>query len=159
MWLFGSAVPSNVRARLSLARGERALAYATAPDGHLVVTNHRLHLPQGRSVPWEMIDWANWTEDGLSFLEVGSGTQHVTVREPGRVPEVVQERVTATITVNQHVPLTGDGRGVRLVARRSPATDEIVWHARFDEGLDSQDAEINHRAGLALAKLRERMGI
>lgn len=159
-WLFGAAVPARVRTRLSLARGERALAHASSPAGAVVATNHRLHLPEGRAVPWEMVDRATWDEDGMTFVEVGAGTQHVPVTEPGRLPEAVQERVTATIVVNQHVPLAADGtRGVRLIARRSPVTDEVVWHARFDEGLDSADPDINQRAGVALADLRERMGI
>lgn len=160
---FRNALPAEVRSRLDLEPGERVLAHARADEGVLVATNLALHLPDAPALRWERVDHARWSEGVFTVTELGVVTRRYVVSEPNRLPETVQERVNATVVVSQHVPLTaGDNpAGVRFVARRSPGADadSIVWHARFDTGLDPNDPETNQRAGAALADLRDRMGI
>ena len=44
------------------------------------------------------------------------------IDEPGRLLELVRERVTASVVLQRHVPVDGR-RGVRVIARRAPAAD------------------------------------
>lgn len=168
-----NALPEELRSRLALQRGERVLARAGGGADALVATDRALHLPDGRAVPWEHIDRARWSDEGFTFTEEGCGRRVFPVSEPGRLAEVVYERVTATIVVTRHVPLEdtadteagadGDGnggaRGFRLVARRPPGGAEISWQVHVDDGVDPQDPRVTARAGPALAALREQMGV
>ena len=76
----------------------------------------------------------------------------------GRLPEVVRERVTASIVIQHHVELVGE-RGARLLARRVPGTTDLRWSVVFDAGLDPADPELRRRADEALAVLRTSLGI
>ncbi|MBV2363008.1 hypothetical protein ACFPZ0_10575 [Streptomonospora nanhaiensis] len=175
-----AALPAEVRARVRLARGERVLAHTGAAEGTLVATDRALHLPDGRAVPWEHVDRARWTEDAFAFVEEGRGEHRFAVADPGRLAEVVYERVTATILVSRHVPLgaaaddTGTGadpdpgagsapatagRGFRLVARRPPGGSDVTWQVHMDEGVDPQDPRVAARVAPALAALRDQMGV
>ncbi|MUL40262.1 hypothetical protein FZ103_03550 [Streptomonospora sp. PA3] len=157
-----TALPEDLRSRLSLQRGERVLALTGGGANALVATDRALHLPDGRAVPWEHIDRARWSDEGFTFTEEGRGRQVFRVEEPGRLAEVVYERVTATIVVTRHVSIE-DGedspRGFRLVARRRPGGSEISWQVHVDEGVDPQDPRVAARAAPALAALREQMGV
>ncbi|QBI53362.1 hypothetical protein [Streptomonospora litoralis] len=156
-----AGLPEGLRSRLALRRGERVLARTGGGDDALVATDRALHLPDGHVVPWEHIDRARWTEEGFTFTEEGHGRRVFRVDEPGRLAEVVYERVTATIVVTRHIPLEGpdEGRGFRLVARRPPGGSEISWQVHVDDGVDPQDPRVAERAGPALAALREQMGV
>jgi len=156
-----ASLPPEVRSGLRLERGERVLAHAAAgADGVLVATTGALHLPGGHRVPWERIDRARWDAEGLRFVEEGSGEHAFPVAEPGRLPEVVYERVTATIVAGRHVPLPGaGGAGFRLVARRPPGGSRIDWRVHLDEGVDPGDPGGRTAAERALALIREQTGV
>lgn len=166
-WFWRDRLPAEIRSSLELRRGERVLAHAPADEGLLVATTQALHLPTEAGhdrVPWERIDQARWEESGLTFAESGAGVRSFAVSEPGLLPEVLQERVTATIAASEHIvlPAGGDAAlGVRLAARRAPGADAatVTWQARFDPGLDPSDPETRHQAELALAELREQTGL
>ncbi|KIH98612.1 hypothetical protein LP52_12375 [Streptomonospora alba] len=158
-----TGLPEGLRSRISLQRGERVLAVTGGgADAALVATDRALHLPDGHAVPWEHIDRARWTEEGLTFTEEGHGRRVFGVEDPGRLAEVVYERVTATIVVSRHVPLEGggeDGEGFRLVARRPPGGTDVSWQVHVDEGVDPQDPRVAALAGPELAALRAQMGV
>ncbi|MDF5757006.1 hypothetical protein [Spongiactinospora sp. TRM90649] len=153
---FGSR---RLPAGVSVDDGERVLTHAgTDDDGHLVATDRALYLPGGARLPWYLIDRGEWGEDGLRLLTT-EGKRHVfRVPVPGRLPEVVKERVTSSILVSRHVPLPGRG-GVRLVARRVPGQDEPIWEFLFDEGLDPDDPGLRALAEQALEGVRRSYGI
>ncbi|MFD0774140.1 hypothetical protein ACFQZ2_09410 [Streptomonospora algeriensis] len=156
-----TALPEELRPRVLLQRGERVLAVSGGGADALVGTDRALHLPDGHAVPWEHIDRARWTEEGLTFTEEGHGRREFRIEDPGRLAEVVYERVTATIVVSRHVPLEGgeDAEGFRLVARRAPGGSEVSWQVHVDEGVDPQDPRVAAQAGPELAALREQMGV
>ncbi|WP_026120819.1 hypothetical protein [Nocardiopsis potens] len=155
-----TSLPPEVRSGLRLERGERVLAHAAGDGGVLVATTGALHLPGGHRVPWERIDRARWDDEGLRFTEEGSGEHVFPVAEPGRLPEVVHERVTSTIVAGRHVPLPGaGGAGFRLVARRPPGGSRIDWRIHLDEGVDPGDPRVRAEAERALALIREQTGI
>lgn len=130
---------------------ERVLAIATMPgDGHCVATSWGLWIPGEdgpRRVGWHLVTKAAWgdgvfrlveareVEDlGGAVLLADRGVQTVRLVEPGRVPEVVQERVTASIRTRHHRDLPGGGAW--FVQRKVPGRDGIVLQVRPDPGTD-----------------------
>jgi hypothetical protein len=112
-------------------------------------------------LPWERIGAASWRDDALevsvSFPRRTPERLLLRFEEPGRLPEAVRDRVTASIVVNEHVRI--DGRlGVRVVGRRRAGQDALVWTLAFDRGLDPDDPWVRGRAEEELARLREMTG-
>lgn len=161
-----------MRARLDRLRprrlpsGERPLASATASDGTLVAgTRDALHIGDLR-LPWEDVGAAEWDADTstLTVNELGSGrgqrpVHRLVIEEPGRLLELVRERVTATIVIQRHVPLQGR-RGLEVVARR-PARGgaQLRWSLEYDEGVDPTDPYVQRAAEAAYAELRREVGL
>lgn len=150
--------------------GERLLAWAPlrAPrDGapHLVGgTRDALYVP-GR-IPWEQVASADWDNDTdtLRVVEVGSFGEPAPVHalvlnDAGRLLQLVRERVTASIVVQRHVPVTGR-RSVRILARRPPglAAADLAWFVEYDEGLDPADPAVAAVVDEALALARADVG-
>jgi hypothetical protein len=152
------------RPPIEVATGERLLAWATTAEGPVGGTRDALYLP-GARVPWEKVQASDWDSDAsvLRISEVGSwGTarpEHVlTVEEPGRLLELVRERVTASVVLQRHVPLEGR-RGVRVIARRAPRGDQPVeWLYEYDEGIDPDDPAVRFEAERALVAARDELG-
>jgi hypothetical protein len=96
----------------------------------------------------------------LRVTEVGTWgerrPQHrFTIEEPGRLLELVRERVTASVVLQRHVALQGR-RGVRVIARRAPRGNQpLQWIYEYDEGIDPDDPFVRHAAAEALAAARD----
>ncbi|MBI1378565.1 MAG: hypothetical protein GC157_13935 [Frankiales bacterium] len=157
--------PAEVRARVP---GERVLAWAPSGRSSVVATETALLLPEvdgvATRVPWDLVVRASWVEGALELVaqEVPGGPP-VTSRigydeDPGSLPEVVRERVNASIVVQRRVDLVGE-RGIRVLARRQPGSTELRWSVVFDAGLDPRDPELRRRADEALAELRVSLGV
>ncbi|KQY61796.1 MULTISPECIES: hypothetical protein [unclassified Nocardioides] len=164
MRLFGNALPDEVRAA-DLPTGEKALAGAVGTDGVVLVgTRDALYVGE-RRIPWETVEKADWSQDAstLTVTEVGSWGEvrpvHVVpLDEPGRLLELVRERVTASVVLQRHVPIRGR-RGVFVIARRAPRGDQPVqWVYEFEEGVDPDDPEVRRRAAAALEVVRGEVG-
>jgi hypothetical protein len=81
-----------------------------------------------------------------------------TIEEPGRLLELVRERVTASVVLQRHVAITG-GRGLRVIARRAPRGDQPVqWLYEYDRGIDPDDPDVRRIAEEALATARDDVG-
>ena len=99
----------------------------------------------------------------LRVSEVGTWGEHrpehrFTIEEPGRLLELVRERVTASVVLQRHVPVQGR-RGVRVIARRAPRGDRpVVWLFEYDAGVDPEDPEVQRAAREALAAAQEEVG-
>jgi len=138
---------------MRLGPGERVLAAAADASGNWLAGSARaLHLgsPTGWTVlPWERIDRAAWDREGerLEVIEVAEFGQpqprHLhRIDEPGRLLELLHERVSASVLITRHVPVEGS-RGLRIVGRRAPGTDDpIVWSALLDDTLDPRDPSV-----------------
>ena len=91
----------------------------------------------------------------LRVTEVGTWGERrpehrFTIGEPGRLLELVRERVTASIVLQRHVSVDGR-RGLRVIARRAPRGDRPVqWVYEYDEGVDPDDPEVRRLAAEAL---------
>lgn len=154
------------RPALEVAPGERLLAWASPPDGPdgtaVGGTRDALYLPH--RLPWEEVATAEWDadEEVLRVVEVGTFGQpqpvhRLRLAEPGRLLQLVRERVTASIVVQRHVPVS-TRREVRVLGRRSPRGGEIAWFVEYDAGLDPADPTVREVVEQALATARADVG-
>ena len=82
-----------------------------------------------------------------------------TLTDPGRLLELVRERVTASVVLQRHVTL-GRRRGLRVIARRAPSgAGAVQWVYEYDEGVDPDDPEVRAAADEALELARRDVGL
>jgi hypothetical protein len=167
MALFAKRLRPPAELRALFGDHERLLAMAEDGPAAVAATQVGLWLPvaedagsaeSGRPAGWRRIGWdqvvlATWTEGGLQVIEgvldaagVVTDLPPLTLRlaEPRNLPAVVKTRVEASIARWEQVRVPGGT--ARIVARRRPGTDGLVWTARLDSGTpDSEPA----RAALA----------
>ena len=155
---------------VAVPRGEKVLASATTTDGTVLAgTRDAFYVAadgETRRVPWEQVEAADWDRDTDTFRlsEVGSWGDHrpvhtATLPEPGRLLELVRERVTASVVLQRHVTL-GRRRGLRVIARRAPSgAGAVQWVYEYDEGVDPDDPEVRAAAGEALELARRDVGL
>lgn len=174
------------RPDITVAPGERVLAWAVTGDGTIVAgTRDALYIsavvepgpsvvepgpsavePVETRIPWEQVEAADWDDDTsvLRVAEVGSwGAERpehqLPVAEPGRLLELVRERVTASVVLQRHVAVHGR-RGVFVIARRAPRGDRPVqWVFEFDDGIDPEDPVVRRAAEAALAAAQDEVGL
>lgn len=144
--------PAEVRQRV-----RRPLAWAPVAGDWVIADAQTLHLPHREALPWAQVVRAAW-DDPVLELQLPEGPYRLVIERPGNIPEVVNERVKASVVVQHHVPLRGD-KGVRLVARRTPGTTDVTWRVTFDTGLDPQDPDLRSMADAALQDLRTTLGL
>jgi hypothetical protein len=81
------------------------------------------------------------------------------VEGPGRLLELVRERVTASVLLIRHVPLEGT-RGIKVVARRAPTGGgDIDWSFWLGDRLDPNDPQVRAAAERGLAEARSELGL
>lgn len=164
-WRRRSPVP-----RIEVGRREKVLAVITAADGTVLAgTRDAFYLERDgetRRVPWEQVEAAGWDRDTDIFRlsEVGSwGEQRpvhtVTLTDPGRLLELVHERVTASIVLQRHVAVA-HRRGLRVIARRAPSgSGGVHWVYEYDEGVDPDDPAVRAAAREALELAQRDVGL
>jgi hypothetical protein len=152
-----------VAARRRLARSEHVVGWAEVtgeePAQPLVVTNLGIWWPDGadaRRIGWERIDKAVWSDETLTVVEADvlddvllAERPPVSVRlsQPRSVPAAVRKRVESTVARRQEIVV--QGWVVRIVARRVPGRDGLVWWARLPDGLaDSAAVRAEVRAAI-----------
>jgi hypothetical protein len=135
----------------TLEPDERVLAIGVLTGGgHLVVTSWGLWIPASeetvRRVGWHLVSRAAWGNGAIELVEadeeragaavllVDRPVLRLRLAEPGRVPEVVQERVTDSIRTRHHRDLPGGGAW--FVQRKVPGRDGMVLQVRPDPGTD-----------------------
>jgi hypothetical protein len=158
-----SGPPPDVRAVPAV--GERVIAWGRDSEGSpIVVTRLALYLPTSygfaRRLPFEQVATATWDDPVLAVHTVGPARGNMAVRltRPGKVPEAVRERVTASIVVSEHVAL-GPGAGAQITARRDGTGDQLTWNVIFDVGLDASDTALRQAADDAIARIRQTTGL
>ncbi len=127
-------------------------------------TARALYLPDGTVLGWNEVDEVVWDleESTLDLVTLPidgpARSYRIHLPDPGRLPELVRERVTASIVVNQHVPLAGRA-GAKIIARRVTGRDELDWIVVYDAGIDGADPVIMERVQAAVAILRRDLGV
>lgn len=144
--------PAEVRSRVA-----RPLAWAPVGGDWVVATAEELLLPLREPLGWDEVVRAAW-DDPVLELQLPEGPYRLVIERPGDIPQVVNERVKASVVVQHHVPLVGES-GVRIVARRRPGGTDVTWRVIFDPGLDPADPDLRARADAALAQLRGSLGL
>ena len=160
-------LPEDVRAALA---DDRPLAWAEDDAGGWVVgTRDRLHLvaADGSAAAWgwEEVHRADWDKETETLtvepVEAYAApvVRHVRrLPEPGDLVPLVRERVTATVVVQQRVPVRGK-QGFRVIGRRPPAGGEVVWAFELDQGLDPDDPVVQEATRRALVEAQASVGL
>lgn len=152
-----------------LLSGERVLAWgllSEETDGSTpvaVASDVALYIPSAQlRMPYELILKGQWDDPVLEITATPRGKEvprrvTLTFSQPGLIPDVVYERVNATIVLQTHEDLVGD-KGATFVARRTDG-DVITWNVIFDVELDPRDEQLRELADARLVSLRESAGI
>jgi hypothetical protein len=157
--------PRSLRPKLDT--GERLLAWARVADGPdqaVVITTLGLWLPGRARLGWHQIHKATWSGSRLTVIPSapvgepvvvdGAGSYtvltdaepvSVTLAEPGDVPAE-----TRSVAYTAHHPLPEGG--VRVVGRRVPGANGLVWHVRYDDGTRFDDPEVVARTSELVAE-------
>jgi hypothetical protein len=134
-----------------LPKHERVVSWADTDDGrHIVATPAGLWWPgeggQLRLIGWQYIDKAVWRDGTLTVVEAEVVDDLLLVEKPPvavrvsvarDLPPTVRKRVEANIVHRQVQPVSGGS--ARLVARRVPGRDGLVWWARLEDGLQADE--------------------
>jgi len=164
-------LPDTITQSLDLIPGERVLAFGTDPLGRYVIaTTQGLHL-QRRPPAYSRLDWSSIRHasfDSMALrLDVDEPSSEGTVSatalkvpllDHGDLPQVVRDRIMASIALQQHVALRGR-LGVTVAARRQPGSDDLQWGVTYDNGLDATDPELAADAADALTQVRAESGL
>ncbi len=160
------APPAAVLARAELARGEKVLASTESAGVWLLGTRSAFVVvgdAQHSRIPWEQVAQASWERDEstLEVSEVGEWglsrpVHRFTLAEPGRLLELMRERVTASVVLQRRSVVRGRS-GFNVIARRPPTGGDVAWFVEYDEGVDPDDPAVRDLADHALAQARSEL--
>ena len=142
---------------------ERVLAAARLTDGGWLLATDRGVVGTGVRLDWSSITHAQWNDEesalSVSRLDETGASREQTWRidEPGMLPETVHERVTATILLSRRLPVEGR-RGVRVVARRQPGSDELLWQVVADPGIDATAPAVRAQVAAVMRSMAAELG-
>lgn len=148
---------------------DRVVAWATVAGERYVVASVRgLWWPVAgddpaamRRIPWELVDKAVWRDGVLVVVEadilddlilVDRSPTALPLLEPGEVPAQVKRRVDASVLRSEIVPVVGGQ--ARIVARRVPGRDGLVWWARL-EGSTPDNVMVRDQVEAAIARFTD----
>jgi hypothetical protein len=145
-------------------RPARILAWASTSTGYSIASPSLLSYGDEeawRHVGWHEIERGGWNAElrKLSWvLHAAPGKPSprgsLELIEPGRLPELFPERISATIAIERFVPLVGE-RGVTITARRDlAASGRITWHSTLTRGLNWETHGVRAAVDQAMEELR-----
>jgi hypothetical protein len=161
---------ADLRAQLGFEPRERLLAVGAAPaGGYALAATDRALYHRGDGAAWARLGWeqvirVGWEPaDGRLAITGLNGAMRtravVPLRERGNLPEVAMERITHTRLGSWRIVLPG-GPSLAVVARRRPATDELLWFVfcagdNLDLSVGDQRAQVER----AIAQLAAESGL
>lgn len=164
-------VPSDVRDSLPLQAGERILAGAVDTDGRWQVGSQSAFFlttqDRTRRIAWEVVDRASWDKEQstLTVVEIadfGDVEPQTVLRfdDPGRLLELVRERITASVLLTRRVSVENEPRKtVTVIARRSPErTGDVTFAYLIDHDLDPDSSAARAAGARGLASLKQDLG-
>jgi hypothetical protein len=154
-----SRAPRLDPALTALLGGRRPLATASSADGEVVGTVDRLFFADGSGwaeQPWHEVEHGGWDgESGTLSWTTTSGDRHaIRLTEPRGLPDLFNERVTATIVATRTLDLGRHLKGV-LTGRRdlSPGATGVLWHVTPGHGTTAADLANDPLVSLELERL------
>jgi hypothetical protein len=111
---------------------------------------------------WDQVAQAAWSETA-SMLQVSwaDGRRPLVLEmadSPGFLPEVVRERVEASVVLSRRIEVSGR-RGVRVAVRREAPGTPLSTQVVADRGVDLTEPGLAARIAGDLAELAEQVGL
>lgn len=138
------------------------MAWALTDSGQPVVAGSGgLYLPGQQRLDWADIERVGWRRPQLTVWQsatvAGSGQRWaVTLQEQDELAEAVRTHVSASVGWSTHYAITGGG--VRVVGRRRPGHDLLIWQLVYDRGTDPDDPVVRAQAEQLLLDARRTIG-
>jgi hypothetical protein len=144
------------------AVSDRRLAWGVTEDGLALVASPTCLHVGAEQLAWTDVEKVGWADPLLRLTEMaevaGAGRVHLwELAEEHGLAETVRERVTASIAWSDVRRLQPDGE-VRLVGRRVPGQDLLVWQAVWQEGTDPSDPLLRTQVESMVTGLRASIG-
>lgn len=152
-------LPDAVR---DLQVDERRLGWGVTEGGlPLVAAPSALHLGD-QVLPWVEVAHVGWEPPLLTLREVaevdGAGRLHeLVLAEDAGLAQVVRAQVTSSVAWSDVRRLQPRGK-VRVVARRLPDRDALLWQTVWLDGTDPDDPALRAQADELVGSLRATLG-
>lgn len=147
---------------LSFARDVRSTAYVVGTKTHVyAVRVDSLGGSVDLDRPWHMVDTGSWDDETrrLTVQWVDKAPAAVwELEDPGTFPQVLRERVQASVVLADEVDL-GAKRRARVVVRKDLATGALMGQTILGRGVRSSDPGVREETRAALDRLREQVGL
>lgn len=158
-------LPEAAREILGLGADDRLLAWSSLVGGGWAVATPvglRALLPTGALVdrPWTEVDRVAWDDDSRMLAVWWVGTHRpspLEVEDGSFLPEVVHERVRASMVMSAEVPVVG-GRSVQVTLRKA-ADGTLSTQVVPARGVRLNDPEVAAAVEQAKAQLRDEAGL
>jgi hypothetical protein len=158
-WRSSMATRGGVPARI-LAWARSADEFVVGSVAALSVGGAGAGSDDWRHVGWHEIEHGGWNAESrsLSWTLHNGRRGRVELADPGRLPELFRERVSASIAVERFVAIRGE-RGVTVTARRDLGGDgALTWHSSLTRGLSWSGEGVAEEAARAAAELESEYG-
>lgn len=145
---------------MGLQPGERVLAASRQAAESWVAATGRALVGSGWRIAWSDVAHAQWLdEESVLVLDPVPGAfapRRVPLAEPGRLPEVVRERVMASIVVSRRVAVPGGW--TRVVGRHS-ASGDLAWQVVLEADVDGDNPDVRRVVDAAITQLTAELGL
>lgn len=159
MALFGR-IPIDDPALQQVVGKRRVLASGRSPLGQVLGLTDAMVFSDGvdhHELPWHEIDHGGWDTESrtLRWTTVDGRSGTLVLTETGLLPDLFNERVTASIACVRTVELASKGKAV-ITARRdlgNPA-GALIWRVSPGKGIRPEDVDADPFVALELERLR-----
>lgn len=159
MALFGRTTIDDPDLRQLLGR-RRVLASATSARGVVLGLADCLVYPGAdgwAELPWHEIERGGWDQPSrtLRWTTVDGNASALSLDQPGMLPDLFNERVTASIACVRTVDLATRGTAV-ITARRDLGRNsaELIWRVSPGKGVHASAVDADPVVALELERLR-----
>lgn len=151
------------------ARGEKVLADATDDNtgATVLATSYRIVAVRDGAVTldraWSQVDSGHFDPDTwtltLTWVDRARPVQFTFRGQASSLPEVVHERVQASVVLAESLGLTGPRRNGRVVIRKDLRTRDLSVQTVLGRGTPADDPEVRAAIARVTAQLKDRVGL